>query len=428
MSSTRRRPVAARTRNRRQQSLWDNMALLQTVLTLAAVPPPPVPLGLPTALAALPPRGSLTAHRPDGASVRCERVSGTPWLFHLRGLLSDAEAEHIMARAQETEVLEPMTAGRTAGRQRCSLRLLPPADDPVLRRINRDVAELLLSAEARAAPGGGVEDLQVLCYEEGGSYTLHYDASPGTPRALTVLYFLNGEGSTWFPLAHDDPAARPPRNRAEAIALSEGCVPARDGAGDGAVLSPQRGDAIAFYNLLDDGGAGGDGSSAVGGGKQGSVDLRTLHAGLPAARRKWIASHWFRLGDRGAPPSSRQQRAASTTMMAAGGEEEEGGGGGEREAAALLGAWRAVRARAPPLLTGAAADGDDGDEDPGAALLNMLAIRLPFLAGVAALGAQALLAQAAAGGGPPSPPAAGVLGLGVGWWIAGDAKQQGVGK
>ena len=64
-----------------------------------------------------------------------------------------------------------------------------------------------------------------------------------------------------------------PESCAFFVALSEGCVPVRDGdgdgPGDGVVLSPRKGDAIAFYNLRQDG--------------SGDLDRLAFHSGLPAA-------------------------------------------------------------------------------------------------------------------------------------------------
>lgn len=63
---------------------------------------------------------------------------------------------------------------------------------------------------------------------------------------------------------------------------------------------------------------------------------------------------------------------------------------GNNDSAALLQAvWRAARMRLPPLITGAS--GNDGDNDPAAALFNMVFIRVPFLLACAALVANVLL-------------------------------------
>jgi hypothetical protein len=54
-----------------------------------------------------------------------------------------------------------------------------------------------------------VEDLQVLQYGIGGEFVLHHD---GEPRVLTVIYYLNGVGGTWFPLARTTTNCNPEQN------------------------------------------------------------------------------------------------------------------------------------------------------------------------------------------------------------------------
>ena len=84
---------------------------------------------------------------------------------------------------------------------------------------------------------------------------------------------------------------------------------------------------------------------------------------------------------------------------------------GERQM--MLSLRRAVRAEAPPLLTGALG-AHDGDDDPAAALFNMFLIRMPFLLGVGVFGANVLLGGGVNAGGvvwPPPPPSDYGLGL-----------------
>lgn len=65
------------------------------------------------------------------------------------------------------------------------------------------MANLFLSSGVRSNPSASVEDLQVLRYGVGGEFVLHHD---GDPRILTVVYYLNGVGGTWFPLARTSDA------------------------------------------------------------------------------------------------------------------------------------------------------------------------------------------------------------------------------
>ena len=97
---------------------------------------------------------------------------------------------------------------------------------------------------------------------------------------LTVLLYLNGVGETWLPLALRDPLdaqavgeANPPRQAA--LEAAQALTPGRDGL----TVRPKRGDAVAFYNHIDDGSA--------------RVDRLALHAGLPAPADKSVATLWY---------------------------------------------------------------------------------------------------------------------------------------
>ena len=91
---------------------------------------------------------------------------------------------------------------------------------------------------------------------------------------------MNGVGETWFPLALRDEAdaasvagQNPPRQ----VALDAARCLAPDT--DGLRVQPRRGDAVAFYNFLDNG--------------SGQIDRLSLHAGLPAPGEKSVAAMWY---------------------------------------------------------------------------------------------------------------------------------------
>ena len=157
--------------------------------------------------------------------------------------------------------------------------------------------------------GGGFESMQVLKYNPGGEFKPHLDASSlyvgsGEHRVLTVLLYLNGVGGTWFPLATTDSSSsdagayagggdgvaapgEPPKSelaaltaehnlQMSAIAAARCRVPGRDGV----LASPSKGDAVAFFNYVDDG--------------TGDLDRTALHAGLPSPSVKSVATLWYR--------------------------------------------------------------------------------------------------------------------------------------
>eukprot|EP00587_Corethron_hystrix_P000644 CAMPEP_0113297504 /NCGR_PEP_ID=MMETSP0010_2-20120614/335_1 /TAXON_ID=216773 ORGANISM="Corethron hystrix, Strain 308" /NCGR_SAMPLE_ID=MMETSP0010_2 /ASSEMBLY_ACC=CAM_ASM_000155 /LENGTH=239 /DNA_ID=CAMNT_0000150397 /DNA_START=444 /DNA_END=1163 /DNA_ORIENTATION=+ /assembly_acc=CAM_ASM_000155 len=222
---------------------------------------------------------------------------------------------------------ETITENDTSSRTGCGVCWLgkesggaPPAASSLLTCV----ANLMVSEGLKVHPKTSVEELQVLRYDVGGQFIFHHD---GPPRFLTVIYYLNGVGGTWFPLAltSDDESddsygslekermsedflrvhksgikGSPPQNKAQALRLGEDLEPEKDGLlikgskiseGDtniqeektnNNIVHIQQGDAVAFYNYLDD--------------RSGRLNWRALHAGLPTSKNdgpKWICTHWF---------------------------------------------------------------------------------------------------------------------------------------
>ena len=94
------------------------------------------------------------------------------------------------------------------------------------------------------------------------------------PRVLTIIYYLNGVGATWFPLA--DSAEGAFATHKEALSHVGSLDPARDGL---RVEPASRGDALVFYNHD----------------AHGQPDPLALHAGLEVEGEqvKWIGTHFF---------------------------------------------------------------------------------------------------------------------------------------
>ena len=93
-----------------------------------------------------------------------------------------------------------------------------------------------------------------------------------------MLFYLNGVGETWLPLATSEMDVASPTNAYDALQAAKGLLPGEDGV----LVAPAKGDAIAFFNYADNG----------------SFDLehRAVHAGLPAKGNKQIGTLWYRLG------------------------------------------------------------------------------------------------------------------------------------
>ena len=201
------------------------------------------------------------------------RLSSKPSAFYVRSLLSSRDCDAIKAMAQAANMTQARTyGGGTTARTKCEVSWIspPPA-------LTSDVAGMFFSPEALERPGGGCEDLQVLRYLQGGGYSMHHD---GNARALTVLYYLNGVGETWLPLADAPPR---PTNGEDAMARAALLDPDTDGV---RVTGPAAGDALAFFSLDD---------------TDGSYDWSAVHRALPSTGEKWVANHLFRIGGLGAP-------------------------------------------------------------------------------------------------------------------------------
>lgn len=288
----------------------------------------------PPALASLKVGGpSLALPRGRGVATR---VASRPHAFLLRGFLSHAECESLINSATAAGMRSASSLGGTIHRSGLDFTWLG-SDSPLVDQLTSDVSALLLADGAarqskdssggggsgRGGSGGGgscgssgsvgisSEPLNVLRYAAGGEFRCHYDnpiqmgLEPGA-RVLTVLYFLNGVGATWFPLARTQPAAaaagggagdnqppllgpkdaekldellqgRSPEEKVGVTVCSDGQLPQTSSQCDGLKVAGEAGDALAFFHL--------DGS--------GCLDLHAMHSGLPAPRTRWMASHFF---------------------------------------------------------------------------------------------------------------------------------------
>jgi hypothetical protein len=212
-------------------------------------------------------------------------------LYLLRNVVPEALRHEIMTRAINMVPAETIKGDGSVLRKHCRVDWLDNDVYPDIKALGKAMGHILLSDQAKQSPGAGCEQLQVVhYYDEGGEFVLHHDS---LTRVVTVLYYLNGVAGTWFPLANRN---EEPRNLEDALALTEGCRPGRDGIVVVGKESPllqdclphhvvvvDPGDAVAFYNYRSI--------------PQGQVaDWNSLHAGLPTTQQegsKWIANHWI---------------------------------------------------------------------------------------------------------------------------------------
>jgi prolyl 4-hydroxylase len=186
----------------------------------------------------------------------------SPQVQLFQQLLTDDECDALVAlsrgRLARSPVVNPDTGYETLIDARTSMgALFLVAAHALIARIEARIAAVT------GVPAEHGEGLQILNYKPGGEYQPHFDyfnprrpgearqLSVGGQRIATVVIYLNtpeAGGATAFPRV-------------------------------GLEVAPVKGNAVYFSYLLPDG----------------TLDERTLHAGLPVASgEKWIATKWLR--------------------------------------------------------------------------------------------------------------------------------------
>eukprot|EP00573_Skeletonema_grethae_P003201 CAMPEP_0201686952 /NCGR_PEP_ID=MMETSP0578-20130828/1204_1 /ASSEMBLY_ACC=CAM_ASM_000663 /TAXON_ID=267565 /ORGANISM="Skeletonema grethea, Strain CCMP 1804" /LENGTH=311 /DNA_ID=CAMNT_0048171061 /DNA_START=131 /DNA_END=1066 /DNA_ORIENTATION=+ len=235
---------------------------------------------------------------PQKLDFSIERVANSPNIFILRNFLSSSECNQIQALAEGVgmKAAETVTEGDTVSRKNCSVAWIPssgPDGSSIVSGLVASTVNICLSDGVKSHHSAGVENMQILKYGVGGEFVHHQD---GEARVLTVIYYINGVGGTWFPLAdRNDGEIR--KNKAGVMELVENLEPGNHGIfvkGDSGnsvqeeksnehTVLVNKGDAVAFYNYRDDGSA--------------QLDWSALHCGSPTDETKWIANHWYRLNE-----------------------------------------------------------------------------------------------------------------------------------
>lgn len=270
---------------------------------------PPGILGPPEPLRSLEVGHTLNAFRlvvddDDGSDPQqhlfsIERVANSPNIFILQNFLSSSECNQIQALAEEggMKPAETVTEGDNSSRKNCSVAWIPssgPDGSSIVSGLVASTVNIFLSDGVKSHHSAGVENMQILKYGVGGEFVHHQDAEA---RVLTVIYYINGVGGTWFPLADINDGDNIPKNKEGVMDLVENLEPGKHGifVKGGSNNSVQeeksnkhtvlvnKGDAVAFYNYKDDGSA--------------QLDWTALHCGSPTDETKWIANHWYRLNE-----------------------------------------------------------------------------------------------------------------------------------
>jgi hypothetical protein len=198
----------------------------------------------------------------------------------MRNLVTPTECQAIQSAVSSMAPAQTASGERQEEiRKHCQVAWLGNhGAEGLVGRLAQAVRSMMVSPGHRM----GVEDLQVVRYTEGGEYALHHD---GNDRVLTVLYFLNGKGETWFPFANGGEIKKP-KTRNEALHMAEELKPGVHGvlvSTCHSTVTPSCflvncGDAVAFYSYL----------------QNGRMDWSAIHTGLPAREEKVIANHFFR--------------------------------------------------------------------------------------------------------------------------------------
>ena len=206
---------------------------------------------------------------PPPPDLELECISTSPRCFVIRNFLSEFEADELVRLGQDVGNLQESTVGsaalggnvRSASQRSSSNAWLSPSDSPVVRSIYARAADLL--QVDRSDMEQATEPMQLVHYKMGQHYQSHFDweVRSRTPacRFATLLLYLNNQassaagGETAFPQA----------------AMADGST--------GFKIHPGKGNAVLFYNLLEDG----------------NGDATSLHSALPVTEgEKWAANLW----------------------------------------------------------------------------------------------------------------------------------------
>eukprot|EP01038_Epipyxis_sp_PR26KG_P009364 gene9364-12615_t len=193
-----------------------------------------------------------------------ESISTEPRAFLIEGFLSDFEID-VIRRLAAPKVDESLVGNNELGGGRKSTvrtsrnTWISRDTNTITETISLRAADILNISESFLHNHKNVEDMQVVHYKNGQKYDSHIDwGVRGYPesRLITLLLYLTDMTS---PTAGGETAFPKGAN------------------GLGFKINPKKGNAVLFYNMLEDG----------------NGDVLSLHAALPCVEgEKWLANFW----------------------------------------------------------------------------------------------------------------------------------------
>ena len=224
--------------------------------SLQALPAPPVPDRA---------KKNHVCQSRSPVNLELEVISLAPRAFIIENFLSDYEADQIIAKSKSKLRDSTVGNGDAGGARSDNTRTSKNAwlgreTNEITESLFMRAADVLNLDESILYNTKNAEDMQVVHYVNGQKYDSHHDwGVSGYPesRFITLLLYLTEQpdtqagGETSFPKAAD---------------------------GGGIKVHPGKGNAVLFYNLLEDG----------------NGDDLALHAALPVRgdHEKWLANYW----------------------------------------------------------------------------------------------------------------------------------------
>jgi prolyl 4-hydroxylase len=235
---------------------------LEQTIDLSLSPPVPVPSPtLSSLISSVFPPPSPSDPLPRTITLQLQTISLTPRAFLIENFISNYESEHLIQLASPKITASVVGQADSGGIFKSTTRTssntwVRRSTSPLVETLYRRVANALGLSHDLLTGSSNAEDIQVVHYNVGEQYQAHYDwgvRGYSESRFITVLLYLSdsvdsetGGGETAFPKA-------------------------------GFKIIPKRGNAVVFYNLLEDG----------------NGDIDSLHASLPVLRGdKWLANFW----------------------------------------------------------------------------------------------------------------------------------------